>query len=66
MGRIPETNTGRQLSDGDDRRALGLLNVTIETHDPVYYTRPFLPVTATYARSELALQPFGCTPEVDH
>jgi hypothetical protein len=44
----------------------GLLNVTIESHDPVYYTRPFPPVTATYARSELALQPFGCTPEVDH
>ncbi len=44
----------------------GLLNVTIETHDPVYYTRPFPPVTATYAPSELALQPFGCTPEVDH
>jgi hypothetical protein len=44
----------------------GLLNVTIQTHDPVYYTQPFPPVTATYARSDLELQPFGCIPEVDH
>ncbi len=44
----------------------GLLNVTIETHDPVYYTRPFPSVTATYAPSDLELQPFGCIPEVDH
>lgn len=44
----------------------GLLNVTIETSDPVYFTQPFPPVTATYARSDLELQPFGCIPEVDH
>lgn len=42
----------------------GLLNVTIDTHDPVYYSRPFPSVTATYAPSDLELQPFGCEPEV--
>jgi hypothetical protein len=42
----------------------GLLNVTIETHDPVYYTQPFPPVTTTYAPSDLEVQPFGCVPEV--
>jgi hypothetical protein len=43
------------------------LSVTITLADPVYYTRPFEPVTAEYAPSNLDLEPFGCRPEnADH
>lgn len=39
------------------------LAVTIEFDDPVFFTRPFPPATATYAPSNLEIQPFGCRPE---
>ena len=43
-------------------RDTGMLNVTIETADPLYYTKPFPSTTITYARSDLRVEPFGCTP----
>lgn len=48
-------------------RAANRLEVTISLEDPVYFTRPFDPVTAEYAPSALTLEPFGCRPEsTDH
>lgn len=42
----------------------GLLNVSIDTEDPEYYTRPFPTTTITYGRTDLRVEPFGCIPEV--
>lgn len=39
------------------------LEVSIEFDDPVFFTRPFPPATATYAPSDLEIQPFDCRPE---
>jgi hypothetical protein len=43
---------------------LGQLEVTIELRDPVFFTREFPPATAHYAPTELAIEPFGCIPEI--
>src|SRR5690606_17414929 len=40
----------------------GLLNVSIDTEDEVFYTRPFPTTTITYARTDLKVEPFGCVP----
>jgi hypothetical protein len=43
------------------------LEVAIEFDDPVFFTRKFDPATATYAPSNLEIQPFECRPEnADH
>ena len=39
------------------------LTLSIEFNDPLFFTRPFDPVTATYAPSDLEIQPFDCRPE---
>jgi hypothetical protein len=45
----------------------GQLELTIELRDPVYFTRDFDPVSARYAPSALAIEPFNCRPEnLDH
>jgi hypothetical protein len=41
----------------------GQLDLTIELDDPVFYTRDFDPVSASYAPSDLELEPFNCRPE---
>jgi hypothetical protein len=43
--------------------ATGRLEVSIDLTDPVYYTRPFDTVSAEYAPTELAIEPFNCRPE---
>jgi hypothetical protein len=53
------TSVERVSFDRDSQR----LSVTIELSDPVFFTRPFDPVTGTYAPTDLALQPFNCRPE---
>ena len=45
-----------------DRERQRLL-VTIELEDPVFFTRVFDPVTAEYAPTDLAIEPFNCRPE---
>jgi hypothetical protein len=43
------------------------LEVTIELDDPEFFTRKFDAASATYAPSELEIQPFACRPEnADH
>jgi hypothetical protein len=43
------------------------LDLTIELDDPVFYTRDFDPVSASYGPSDLQLEPFNCQPEnADH
>lgn len=39
------------------------LELSIYYEDPIFFTRPFPPATATYAPSDLDIQPFGCRPE---
>jgi Family of unknown function (DUF6152) len=39
------------------------LELSIELDDPVYFTRKFDPATATYAPSDLKIEPFDCRPE---
>jgi hypothetical protein len=52
-------STERVAFDAESNR----LSVTITLDDPVFYTRPFDPVSARYAPSELEIRPFGCRPE---
>jgi hypothetical protein len=43
------------------------LELTIELHDPAFFTRDFDPASARYAPSTLAIEPFNCRPEnLDH
>jgi hypothetical protein len=45
----------------------GQLELTILHSDPAFFTREFEPVSASYAPSDLTLEPFNCRPEnADH
>ena len=53
------TSVERVRFDAETNR----LEVSIVFDDPVFFTRRFPPATATYAPSDLEIQPFGCRPE---
>jgi hypothetical protein len=53
------TSVERLRFDADAQQ----LELTIELYDPVYFTRDFDPVSARYAPSALAIEPFNCLPE---
>jgi hypothetical protein len=53
------TTTERLRYDAATNR----LQLTIEQQDPKFFTRGFDPVSAEYAPSDLAIQPFNCRPE---
>ena len=40
------------------------LNVLIQSTDPKFFTREFLPVSIDYASSDLEIGTYGCVPEV--
>jgi hypothetical protein len=57
------TSVERLHFDADSQQ----LELTIELSDPVFFTRDFEPVSATYGPSTLTIEPFNCKPEnVDH